>query len=64
MLQILPKALAQVKAGNNSKNLLNDIRQIAILCISQNKSLKKYIMTYLSQYSEILFSYKNECYIY
>ena len=64
MLQILPKALAQVKAGNNSKNLLNDIRQIAILCISQNKSLKKYIMTYLSQYSEILFSYKNEYYIY
>ena len=64
MLQILPKALAQVKAGNNSKNLLNDIRKIAILCISQNKSLKKYIMTYLSQYSEILFSYKNEYYIY
>ena len=64
MLQILPKAFAQVKAGNNSKNLLNDIRQIAILCISQNKSLKKYIMTYLSQYSEILFSYKNEYYIY
>ena len=64
MLQILPKALAQVKPGNNSKNLLNDIRQIAILCISQNKSLKKYIMTYLSQYSEILFSYKNEYYIY
>ena len=64
MLQILPKALAQVKAGNNSKNLLNDIKQIAILCISQNKSLKKYIMTYLSQYSEILFSYKNEYYIY
>ena len=23
MLQILPKALAQVKAGNNSENLLN-----------------------------------------
>ena len=64
MLQILPKALAQVKAGNNSKNLLNDIRKIAILCISQNKSLKKYIMTYISQYSEILFSYKNEYYIY
>ena len=28
MLQILPKALAKVKAGNNSKSLLNDIRQI------------------------------------
>ena len=28
MFQRLPIALAQVKAGNNSKNLLNEIRQI------------------------------------
>ena len=28
MLQKLPIALAQVKAGNNSENLLNEIRQI------------------------------------
>ena len=28
MLQRLPIALAQVKAGNNSENLLNEIRQI------------------------------------
>ena len=28
MLQRLPIALAQVKAGNNSKNLLNEMRQI------------------------------------
>ena len=28
MLQILRKALAQVKAGNTSENLLNEIRQI------------------------------------
>ena len=28
MLQRLPKALAQVKAGSNSENLLNKIRQI------------------------------------
>ena len=28
MLQRLPTALAQVKAGNNSKSLLNEIRQI------------------------------------
>ena len=28
MIQRLPIALAQVKAGNNSKNLLNEIRQI------------------------------------
>ena len=29
MLQRLPIALVQVKAGNNSKSLLNEIRQIA-----------------------------------
>ena len=28
MLQKLPKALAQVKAGNNSESLLHEIRQI------------------------------------
>ena len=43
MLQRLPIALAQVKAGNNSKNLLNEIRQI--LYINQKKSLKKYTIT-------------------
>ena len=41
MLQRLPIALAQVKAGNNSENLLNEIRQI-IHCINQKKLLKKY----------------------
>ena len=40
MLQRLPIAFAQVKAGNNSENLLNEI-----LCINQKKSLKKYITT-------------------
>ena len=44
-LQILLIALAQVKAGNNSESLLSDIRQMFILCISQNKSLKKYTIT-------------------
>ena len=29
MLQRSPIALSQVKAGNNSENLLNEIRQIA-----------------------------------
>ena len=28
MLQRLPIAISQVKVGNNSENLLNDIRQI------------------------------------
>ena len=37
MLQRLPIALAQVKAGNNSGNLLNEIRQLLILCINHKK---------------------------
>ena len=37
MLQRLPIAVVQVKAGNTSKTLLNEIRQI-----EQNKLLKKY----------------------
>ena len=45
MLQRLPIALAQVKAGNNSESLLNEIEQIVILCINQSKSLKKYTIT-------------------
>ena len=36
MLQRLPIALAQVKAGNNSESLLNEIRQIAY-SFSQSK---------------------------
>ena len=42
MLQRLPKVLAQVKAGNTSANLFNEIRNLYILCIEQNKLLKKY----------------------
>ena len=45
LLQRLPIGLAQVKAGNNSENLLNGIRQLFILCINQKKSLKKYTIT-------------------
>ena len=37
MLQRLPIALTQEKAGNNSESLLNEIRQIVYLCINQNK---------------------------
>ena len=38
MLQRLPITLAQIKAGNTSENLLNEIRQI----IKNYKLLKKY----------------------
>ena len=40
MLQGLPIALAQVKAGNNSESLLNEIRQI-IYSLYQSKEITK-----------------------
>ena len=40
MLQRLPTALAQVKAGNNSENLLNEIRQI-VYSLYQSKEITK-----------------------
>ena len=45
MLQRLPISLAQVKAGNNSESLVNEIRNLFILCINRNKSLKEYTIT-------------------
>ena len=48
MLQRLSISLAQIKAGNNSQSLLNEIRQIT-LCINQRKLSKKYIIIYLNQ---------------
>ena len=44
MLQRLPIALLQIKAGNSSENLLNQIRKIYILCVEQRKLLKMYII--------------------
>ena len=40
MLQRLPIALAQVKAGNNSENLLNEIRQ-TVYSLYQSKQITK-----------------------
>ena len=40
MFQRLPIALAQVKAGNNSENLLNEIRQI-VYSLYQSKEITK-----------------------
>ena len=45
MLQKLPIALARVKASNNSKNLLNEIRQIVYSLHQLKKLLKKYEIT-------------------
>ena len=43
MLQRLPIALAQVKAGNTSKNLLNEIRQIRYSMYRAKEITKKCI---------------------
>ena len=40
MFQILPIALAQVKASNNSESLLNEIRQI-VYSLYQSKQITK-----------------------
>ena len=40
MLQGLPIALAQVKAGNNSENLLNEIKEI-VSSLYQSKQITK-----------------------
>ena len=40
MIQRLPIALAEVKAGNNSENLLNEIRQI-VYSLYQSKQITK-----------------------
>ena len=41
MLQRLPIAFAQVKAGNNSENLLNEIRQIVYSLYQSKEIIKK-----------------------
>ena len=41
MLQRLPIALAQIKAGNNSQSLLNEIRQIVYSLYQSKEIIKK-----------------------
>ena len=43
MLQRLPIALAQIKAGNTFENVLNEIRQIIYSLYREKKITKKYI---------------------
>ena len=51
MLQRLPISLAQIKAGNNSQSLLNEIRQI-VYSLYQSKEITKNV------YNNILKSIK------
>ena len=39
MLERLPISLAQIKAGNNSQSLLNEIRQIVYSLIDNQRKL-------------------------
>ena len=57
MLQRLPISLAQVKAGNNSKSLLNEIKQI-VHSLYRSKEITKKVYNNISQYN-----YKNGYYI-
>ena len=41
MLQRLPIALAQVKTGNNSESLINEIRQIVFSFYQSKEIIKK-----------------------
>ena len=45
MLQRLLVILAQIKGGNNSESLLNEIRQIVFFCINKKKLLEMCITT-------------------
>ena len=48
MLQRLPIALAEVKAGNNSKSLLNKIRQI-VYSLYQSKQIPKNVYNHIME---------------
>ena len=45
LLLRLPIGLAQVKAGNNSENLLNEVRQIVYSLHKSKEITKKYTIT-------------------
>ena len=56
MLQRLPIALAQLKVGNNSEKLLNEIRHV-VYSLYQSKGITKKVYNSINQY-------KNGYYIY
>ena len=66
MLQRLPIALSQVKAGNNSENLLNEIRQI-VYSLYQSKEITKKVYNNVIksiQLNCVQLRINNEYYIY
>ena len=61
MIQRLPIALAQVKAGNTSENLLNEIRQV-IYSLYQAKEITKKSIQQYNEFNKVI--KKNGYYIY
>ena len=57
MLRRLPISLAQLKAGNSSEKLKNEIRQICILCTDKKKLESNSIKVWLT-----LFKNRNNLY--
>ena len=51
MLQRLPIVLAQVKAGNNSERLLNEMRQI-VYSLYQSKQITKKVYNKIIESSQ------------
>ena len=60
ILQRLPRALAKVKVGNTSENLLNELRQI-IYSLYQSKEITKKVYNNIMNSINVL--YKTEYYI-
>ena len=52
MLQRLPIALAQVKAGNNSESLLNEIRQI-VYSLYQSREITKKVYNNINKSKQL-----------
>ena len=52
MLQILPIVLAQVKAGNNSESLLNEIRQI-VYSLYQSKQITRKVYNNIIKFIQL-----------
>ena len=52
MIQRLPIALAQVKAGETSENLLNEIRQIIYSLYRANEITKKVYNNIMNEFSK------------
>ena len=57
MLQRLPIALAQIKAGNNSESLLNEIRQIVYSLYQSKEITKKVYNNIIIKYNKIYIKY-------